>query len=492
MKFLLIFVVVFLYADYSIQIESDKYISTALKDFKNVKTYNCSRIEFIKGYYVIRIGFSKKKYKLISIYKKIKRKYKNALIIDAKFDKSRIIILDNCKFNVEKKFVSIFFLLKQKLPKPSYKNKSTNKKVNNNKNKIVFPAYINYAIANLNNNLYKIKKSINKVFYRDKVEGFIKIGEIGKAYKQIYINLNKASVDYKAYKQAVDFLNYMNNFLFLTSYENSKDADKINILIQEKIKELLIKLKYSKFPKYSNSYKNINDIKEVGISYKNISFNLTKADKSFIGISFNVKKRINNLNIKTKIAINNKADESLYLLEGGKKHFIDVNNEYYLDNRDVLVLELIYSLYYTQTNKFIGKGENINFKYLKYLRFAYPNISYYFYLNQASYSQKRLVLQKFSNLNNFSVLLDNYYLIGAGINIGDRSINFDNRLLPFLNSFVNYNLTQKSIGYNILMGVKGRFFRKDNLLLGIDYSKTFNTLNPTNLYRMLLRYKYYF
>ena len=498
MRFILLFCFTLLYGKYySIQVLSSKNIKETLKVYKHLKDYPFSRIEYIKKYYTIRVGLREDEKKLKPLLKKVRLKYKDAFLRDVKFLKNRIIICNYKKRKSSKQHL-VFDLIKNKL---SFRELNLSKIKSIKQTNVKFEPYIDLSMALLTNDKEKLKKIVThkRLPYRDKVQGLIKAGMINKAAQQIYKNLKNNSIDYEARRQGVDFYTvYERRLKFVWFLQRNDKIDTLNSVIGLKSFNKGIKFNQNILIKNSNTlYKNLKNLYSLSffIKYKklktDVSFN--KAYKNFMGVKFdwNV---YTNLNLE--LGLNQKSDESIYLLYGGKKNFVNLIYNYFLDNRHYFSSNVKYNLFYTQNNKYVGSGENFNIRYTDNLRVGYPDFSYYVFFNQGLYKQSEnadFLMANFSTVSNFDVLPDKFYIIGNGISFGVNNLDtLSPRLLPFGDFSVNYEMLKKNLGYNILFGFRKRLFYEDNLMMGVNYSKVLNKANTNPFIKFVLRYYYWF
>ncbi len=496
MRFVLLLCFTLLYGKYySIQVFSSKNINDTLKVYQDIRNYSFARVEHIKKYYTVRVGLSNKLKNLKPVLKKIHLKYRDAFLRDVKFLQKRIIVC-NCKKYNHKQYL-IFDLIKQKIP---WEVNLTKLKRIKTVSDIKFSPYIKFSMALLENNKEELKKTVNNksLPYKDKVEAYVKLGMINKASCQINKNLKSSSLDYQVYQQAVNFYTvYANRFKFKSFLQRSDKIDTLNNEFSTKFYNKGIKLNQNILLKNGNKlYKNLKNLYSLNffVKYKKLktNINFNKFYKNFIGVKFDW--YIKNSDIQ--FALNQKSDESIYMLYGGRKNFINFIYNYYLDNRNYFSSNLKYNIFYTQKSNYIGQGENFNIRYTDNLRVGYPDFSYYLFFNQGVYKESNKadsLMKNFSNVSNFDVLPDKFYIIGNGLSFGMNNLDtLSPGFLPFGDVSLNYEILKRNFGYNLLFGLRRRIFFKDNLMIGVNYSKALNKADTNPFIKFLLRYYYWF
>jgi hypothetical protein len=259
MRFLLIFIALFLYAkEYSILLCSftklnkmrkflifslllltsslyakyfslQYYTSTIKKYAYNYKKNYCNKNCFIyvtdRGYYTVREGIFKS---VKSVNKYIKfNKIRNYTIVPID-----LIKLKNNRTN-EKKVFNIFGVVykeENETKKINISDKKFSKEVNVSK-KVELPLYAKLSLELTKDNkpnIVKLLKQHDKLPVRDRVQAEINVGNVKQAYSDVYFNMKHDYSDYLSYKQARDlYMQYSNRLNILTKFNN---LDKINTI----------------------------------------------------------------------------------------------------------------------------------------------------------------------------------------------------------------------------------------------------------------------
>jgi hypothetical protein len=540
MRFLLIFIALFLYAkEYSILLCSftklnkmrkflifslllltsslyakyfslQYYTSTIKKYAYNYKKNYCNKNCFIyvtdRGYYTVREGIFKS---VKSVNKYIKfNKIRNYTIVPID-----LIKLKNNRTN-EKKVFNIFGVV--------YKEENETKKINisdkkfskevNVSTKVELPLYAKFSLELTKynkSNIAKLLKQHDKLPVMDRIQGEINVGNIAKAYKDVYFNMKHNYSDYLSYKQARDlYMQYSNRLNILTKFNN---IDKINSIENNTNLKIYIFNPYylyisndSIISKNNNStYKNIQTLDiETNIGLKALTnrgsiyaqIGYRKSYETFLEYLLKYNTIITKyISYEGKLGFNQKSDgENTYLLYAGKKDYFSNNFTFNLTNKDSIYLNVDYSKFYSQDSVYLGDSIMEYIKYMHKLRVTYPDFSYYTYFKNSNYKQtdKKGDIKNISTIENFDTLSKSYYETGVGFLFGWRHYDTYTKIWrPFLDSSIFYN-NLTNVGVNISLGIGGSIYHQDNLSFGINYSTPQNNIN--NYFEVLINYNLWF
>jgi hypothetical protein len=516
MRFLLIFISLFLYAkEYSIWVCSSTKLDEIEKNYLKFKTYPNARIAKIGNYYVLKIGKANRIKSLRKLLKTVRIEYKSAFIKNIKWNMEKVIKYNEKLENItNEKVFNIFGVV--------YKEENETKKINisdkkfskevNVSTKVELPLYAKFSLELTKynkSNIVKLLKQHDKLPVMDRVQGEINVGNIAKAYKDVYFNMKHNYSDYLSYKQARDlYMQYSNRLNILTKFNN---IDKINSIENNTNLKIYIFNPYylyisndSIISKNNNStYKNIQTLDiETNIGLETLTnrgsiyaqIGYRKSYETFLEYLLKYNTIITKyISYEGKLGFNQKSDgENTYLLYAGKKDYFSNNFTFNLTNKDSIYLNVDYSKFYSQDSVYLGDSIMEYIKYMHKLRVTYPDFSYYTYFKNSNYKQtdKKGDIKNISTIENFDTLSKSYYETGVGFLFGWRHYDTYTKIWrPFLDSSIFYN-NLTNVGVNISLGIGGSIYHQDNLSFGINYSTPQNNIN--NYFEVLINYNLWF
>jgi hypothetical protein len=505
--------------EYSIQAYTSENLKMAITAYDRLKIYPYDRIEKIGDYYTVRIFRSDSVKNLRKVLYKVKKLYPRAFIRNIKWDVKRIIECNENLDNKEKQEVKIFNIFsvvekdenKTKKRAVIVSDNNISKEVNVSK-KVELPLYAKLSLELTKDNkpnIAKLLKQHDKLPVRDRVQAEINVGNVKQAYSDVYFNMKHDYSDYLSYKQARDlYMQYSNRLNILTKFNN---LDKINTIDNN------INLKVYIFNPYylyigndflisknsNSSYQNIQTLDtdtKIGLEkltnrgslYGEIGYR--KSYETFFEYLLKYNTIITKyISYEGKLGFNQKVEgETSYLLYAGKKDYLSNSLTFNLTNKESINLELDFNKFYSQDSVYLGNSIMEYIKYIRKLRVAYPDFSYYTYFKNDNYfqSSNRGDTKNISTIDNFDVLSKSYYETGVGFLFGWRHYDTYTKIWrPFIDTSIFYN-SLTNVGINVFAGIGGSIYHQDNLSFGLNYSTPQN--NISNYLEMLINYNLWF
>lgn len=360
---------------------------------------------------------------------------------------------------------------------------------------------------------YIVNKHVETLPIRDRVEAFIRTGDIPSAKKWAFKGLEENRDDYLLYKQfrdlyleysdrlsvisesvlrndldiirnIVNFKKMINNRLSIEAgiemRKQNSDNDNVFINVPSMDKELSLKINYKLKDGYlifRNGYrKGMDDVWPFGIEYS-----AYLKDRVSMNLSYDH---------------NHRAEETLYLLLGGVKDSFYGGLNYAINNRAFVSASLNYDLFYSQDRKKLGEGWFSNIESQYKLKIGYPDFTFRSYISKGIYNSKEGDkgtvgrLSPLTDITDLKVLPPDFYQIGLGFLFGfEQKLSYTRAFRPYLSSEIFFN-EKTNLGYSLGIGLGGTVFKGDNLSLGIILSRGSKGIDESlmNFYLNYLRW----
>ena len=339
--------------------------------------------------------------------------------------------------------------------KPSKPSKHITKQIKKTKQLTKLPDWVKMNITLKNNNLYEVRKLLNK-----KIDIYQKIAALQalKKEKEListifeYENITNDQNLYNTYFNLIS-KKYIS---FESIFENKGSYNNILNTIQYKNSYLLE-------INYDNIYHKQN--KEISIAYKNIKLGLRDNNATFVSLKGYTNFKLNKINFKLIAGIFQNSLDNDQIFNTTINHFISLDTSFQ-SHKNYMDLISTFSKYYTQNNHFMFDKYEITLNDI----YNYNSL-----LNLSSYIKQ---IQ-------YSNILDSYTEIGIGAFYG-YSINHLKTPKFFINPIITYN-TSSNIGYNLSIGMNKRVIKADNLKIILSISKD----KYSDTAKILFNYIYY-
>ena len=341
--------------------------------------------------------------------------------------------------------------------------------------------------------LYLIEKYPETIPIRDRVEAAVRTGQIGLAKKLAFKGLKENPRDYQLYKWLRDlYMQYSGYLKFSTEYffRNTVNQGKIDLYYRHTLQNRHYLILKSNITTQSSSdrsqYINVPSTDSyISLAFKRLTdrgyikytLGVRNAFDDFVFSGFSYSSYIKDRwSILLKLYVNSFADDSVYLILGGMKTGISLDNEYMLNDRTYLNLTLYLDRFYGQDGTYLGYGNLLELQGHYKLRVSYPDFSFRGYITSGIYSEtdgNKGNITRLSPNPNPAILPEDFVEFG-----GEFYFGYDNRYLytrtvrPFMRVGVFYN-SITHLGYNGEFGIGGILTKSDNLDAGISFYRGF-------------------
>lgn len=223
-----------------------------------------------------------------------------------------------------------------------------------------------------------------------------------------------------------------------------------------------------------------------------IDFGYANSMASYYDFSLMGEYRLNKyFTIKTTLAKNITADESIQLLLGGKKDMASFGLAYNILNSTALEFTYNRNIYTSQDNVKIGAGNYITATLNHQARVGYPDINLGLFTDYGSYSENsrsKGVIDRLQDTQ-FNVLPKNFYDIGVNFSYGMQNSHIYTRVWrPYFEASTYYNSELNSFSFGASAGYGGKVYSQDHLVIGAEYTNSVNGIGGSIL-EIFLRYE---
>lgn len=202
-------------------------------------------------------------------------------------------------------------------------------------------------------------------------------------------------------------------------------------------------------------------------------------------------------NVMTEVGLakSKKAEESLFLLHGGKKDNITAQLDWQYVTSSLLSIYMEYDKFYSQDDAYLGDGYSGRVNWRKQIRNGYPDMSWGFSYLYGKYDEKKGskgVIDELRPNNSYSVLSDDFQNVCANFSYGMVNKEQYTRVWRAFGEFSPcYNMTAKQGNLFFSGGMGGSVYDKDHLSVGVTYDQAAGGTQETNL-EIYLRYKMFY
>lgn len=353
-----------------------------------------------------------------------------------------------------------------------------------------------------------LKKYIDALPIRDRVEALRKTGNIQKAFEYAFKGLNENREDYLLYKQFRDLVvNYEDRLSIDEEYYDRGDYGELLTRFENR---MMFSNGYIFTLKGDLGFKIYSDLTNTPSYHSYITLKFKKLfDKgdfnAYIGgikgvkssISFGLKVRHLlpwEINLSLFSDYNKETDDTTYLYLGGMKRDFGMSVSFPITQRCSFFNSFSHNLYYSQDGKYIGNGNDLYSDLSYKLRVTYPDHTLRAFYSLYDYSEtsgNKGDVEKFSRYHPFRALPDTSSTFGIGYLFGYENRDSLVRVWrPFFHADLTYN-TQSGLGFDTGVGIGGMVFGNDNLAIVLNYIKGFKGTSQ-NLFNLELKYNLYY
>ena len=189
------------------------------------------------------------------------------------------------------------------------------------------------------------------------------------------------------------------------------------------------------------------------------------------------------------------ADETTYLLLGGKKDELKVKTSFqYLPSTSV-ALKVSGQHFYSQDNYSLGKGYRIGMEWYHQIRHGYPDLAWSLFSEYGNYKEeegKRGVIDDLPYLSTTQVLPETYYTVGTTFYYGmANKQNYTRVWRPYVSFSPYFNGLNNQFDFSLDAGVGGLLYDRDHLNFGLSYDQSVNGTDESSS-RIYFHYKHFF
>ncbi|WP_457642046.1 tetratricopeptide repeat protein [Persephonella sp.] len=357
-----------------------------------------------------------------------------------------------------------------------------------------------------NRMLYLLGRYSENLPIRDRVEAFLRTGNISSGETIAFKGLENNRYDVYLYRQMRDILmDYEDIFYSNLEYSLRRDISQIKWenKVRLSIDNLYIldagftreNIFFENTPDIVNLPSNLSSV-YISIGKKKMRYNWNlriakqKRVKDFISFDFNFYSYLKDrFSIKISAGHNLEAQETIYLYYAGLKDKIETTIYHTLTSKTFLDFNLQYLKYRSQDKESLGAGVVFTAKGFRRLRAGYPDYTFYLYFRKGVYSEKenKGIINLISPYLNPVVLPESYNELGIGFSFGfEHKEKYTRVWRPFFETglFLNDVI---GAGFSMEAGIGGHILEQDHLSVGGSYFKGVQGTTD-NILKMYINY----
>jgi len=224
-----------------------------------------------------------------------------------------------------------------------------------------------------------------------------------------------------------------------------------------------------------------------------IDFGYANSMASYYNFSLLGEYRLNKyFTLKTTLAKNITADESIQLLLGGKKDMASFGLLYNILNSTALEVTYNRNIYTSQDNVNIGTGNYITASLNHQVRNGYPDINLDLFTDYGSYSENsgsKGVIDRLQNTQ-VNVLPKDFYNLGVNFSYGMQNSHIYTRVWrPYFEASTYYNSELNSFSFGASAGYGGKVYSQDHLVISTEYTNSVSGIGGS-IFEIFLRYEF--
>jgi predicted Zn-dependent protease len=346
---------------------------------------------------------------------------------------------------------------------------------------------------------------------RDRVEALRRVGQLRRALELAFKGLEENPYDYQLYKQFRDLAVQESNRVSLEATHQKREAygqfvERLEV--ETKLGETNYSLGF-RSSTFQPTYKKDQVIEQKVGGYQAEIYLRRRFDMGYIGFGIGQLERLRSvanfrlfgesylfsrLSAGFEVGYRQPSTESLYLELGGLKHHAKLSLTFTPYSRLSFYSSLEFSEFYSQDIKRLGTGFYTYNQAQYKLKAGYPDYTLRAFFSYGNYREKagsKGVIEQLSPFTAFRVLPENYYTVGLGFSFGfEHKDSYTRFWRPFFDASLAYN-SLGSLGISTEIGLGGAVFGRDNLSLGLSFSKNTGGIEETVIGPYLI-YRYYF
>lgn len=215
--------------------------------------------------------------------------------------------------------------------------------------------------------------------------------------------------------------------------------------------------------------------------------------RSYYGYKLLVDYRLSS-HINTKVDLEKGADavDSSQLLLGAKRDVASLNVNYSFVNTTQLDILHEESLYSSQDDKYLGRGDYSRLTLSRQYRSAYPDMKMALYYDRVLYDENNRpkgVVEKLLQAPG-NVLGKGFYDLGLNLSYGMINDSSYTRVWrPFVSFSPYYNSVLDDYSYGLYGGIGGKIWHQDHLVIGASYADAFKGVG-SKVFEISLKYQF--
>jgi FOG: TPR repeat len=359
--------------------------------------------------------------------------------------------------------------------------------------------------------LQLLESDLEALPIRDRVEALRRAGQPRRALELAFKGLEENPYDYQLYKQFRDLALQESNKVSLEVSYQKRDAYG-QFVERLEVETKLGDTNYSvgfRSSAFQPSYKDDQVIRRKVGGYQAEIYLRRQFDRGYIGFGIGQLERLRSvanfrlfgesylfrgLSAGFEVGYRQLGTESLYLELGGLKNYAKLSLTFTPYRRLSFFSSLELSEFYSQDIKRLGTGFSTYDQAQYKLRFGYPDYTLRAFFSYGNYREKtgsKGVIEQLSPFTAFRVLPESFFSIGLGFSFGfEHKYLYTRFWRPFFDASLSYN-SLGSLGISTEVGIGGAVFRRDNLSVGLSFSKNTGGIKETVIGPYLI-YRYYF
>gem|GEM_PF-1407136 len=362
---------------------------------------------------------------------------------------------------------------------------------------------------------------------RDRVTTAISVGSISLAQTLAFDGQEDNKYDYLLYQQNRDLIHqHADNVNISLGYHNRNAFDRSYMKIKNRyyiaeayslLTNLNIARDKNQDPINLSNLPKEDDFIEIGVKKAfdrgnlELLFGWRSAVESYFTFATKLHYRVmSRVEVDMGYYNNAQADETTYLLFGGKKDGVSTKVSLQYLPSSTLSLSLFYNRYYSQDDHYLGDGYYVRAEWYRQLHSGYPDIAIGAFADYGRYND--LFDKKFSNrfddqrdkglsvlgslgkLMPFRgrVLPEEFYNIGVNFFYGMMNKQYYTRVWrPYAEISPYYNGYSHRFNFSFGAGYGGSLHGQDHLTIGFDYDQSVNGTTESN-FRIYTNYRIFY
>ena len=346
---------------------------------------------------------------------------------------------------------------------------------------------------------------------RDRVVAAIRTGNISLAQTLAFEGQQENRYDYLLYRQGRDLTEANVNVVdFKAGHLNRTSIDQNYLDIRtryylERAWSLLANVYFAK--NKNNDFENFIQMPEedslfdLGLrkkfmrGYVDVKAGARSAIENFYYFSAHLNYNwMSRLTMDATYENNAKAEETSYLLLGGKKDGAKAKASFQYLPSSTISLALAYHKFYSQDDIYLGDGYYSRLEWYQQIRSGYPDMAWGLFCEYGDYNEEfgsHGVIDAMMRYPGI-ILPETFYNVGANFTYGSMNKEYYTRVWrPYMEFSPYYNGLLDQINLSASAGYGGSIYDKDHLTVGFSYDQAVNGTQESSL-ELYVRYRMFY